>query len=392
MVVILLLLLWLNTTALPAVLNVPQLGIITACLAMVCIGLGWWRSRTLSGRYRGRRFAVGLLITAIVSGLWFVYDGYLSFGQEEVSFQSSDATLAGTLYTPTGTCPCPAAVLIHGSGAQTRDEYRYYARNLAQQGIIGLAYDKRGTGDSTGGLYASGYQAYADDAAAAVQLLRQRGDVAQDGIGLIGFSEGEWVVPLAADATGGQLAFSVVVGPSGLSPAVQVNSEIELRLRAKGYDDTDVEKALTLNQRVLHFQRTGQGRDQLLEAIHEAREEPWFAAAEDIPWNSEELGTWDDYAWWRSVMDTRPESIWQHVDHPVLFIKGGRDAHSSADQAESRLKTVLARHGNLDVEFITYPDADHMMLEWPFGQGVPPPVFADGYLQMMIDWLHLQTD
>jgi hypothetical protein len=47
-----------------------------------------------------------------------------------------------------------------------------------------------------------------------------------------GFSEGEWVAPLAA-VDCGKAAFIGVIGASGMSPAEQVNAEIALRLQAR---------------------------------------------------------------------------------------------------------------------------------------------------------------
>ncbi len=72
---------------------------------------------------------------------------------------------------------------------------------------------------------------------------------------------------------------------------------------------------------------------------------------------------------------------------PVLLLKGGRDEHSPAEAARERIVSALGRGGNQDVEFVLFPDADHLILEWPMGRRIPPPVFADGYIMTMIQWL-----
>src|SRR5439155_3907294 len=69
---------------------------------------------------------------------------------EEVRFANGDVALAGTLLLPPGPGPHPACVVVHGSGGQWRDCVRLIADFLASVGVAALAYDKRGTGASTG--------------------------------------------------------------------------------------------------------------------------------------------------------------------------------------------------------------------------------------------------
>jgi uncharacterized protein len=378
---------WLNTTAMPVVLNTALVGLVVGCLALLLTGVGLYRSLTNPDKFRGTRTGVFLIAIVIILSGWFFYDGFLFYRAEEVQFQNGDITLAGTLYLPTSGCPCPAAVFIHGSGRQTRNEFQYYARVLAQNGIISLVYDKRGTGSSTGNLYQAGYREYAKDALAGVNILQQRPDVLNDKTGFIGFSEGEWVAPLAYVQAEEKPGFIIVVGPSGLSPAGQVNTEIELRLRSGGFGEEAVQKALSVNNLVFHFQRTGEEHDSLLVVLQQVHEETWFTAANDIPANDDELGVYDHYTWWRGVMDTDPDSLWKQVDAPVLFLKGELDDRSYADVAERNLITVLEKGGNTDTDFVRFPRADHMILEWPFGKGVPPPVFSAGYLDRMVEWI-----
>ena len=54
--------------------------------------------------------------------------------------------LAGTLLVPARPGPHPAVVMIHGSGAATRDALWPWADMYARAGIAVLIHDKRGTG------------------------------------------------------------------------------------------------------------------------------------------------------------------------------------------------------------------------------------------------------
>jgi uncharacterized protein len=70
--------------------------------------------------------------------------------QEDVRFPSGSVQLAGTLRTPSRAGRHPTIILVHGSGAESRDHLLPYAHFLVRHGIAVLGYDKRGVGASTG--------------------------------------------------------------------------------------------------------------------------------------------------------------------------------------------------------------------------------------------------
>ncbi len=123
---------------------------------------------------------------------------------EEVTFISQGARLSGTLYTPQ--VSHAAVVLVHGSGQEPR--MHEFAALLAASGCLVLAYDKRGVGASEG-VYAgpevgtnnidpTNLHLLAQDARAAVNLLKQKQPNLT--LGLLGFSQAGWIIPLAATA------------------------------------------------------------------------------------------------------------------------------------------------------------------------------------------------
>jgi uncharacterized protein len=126
------------------------------------------------------------------------------YATQDVAFDSVGTTLHGTLYLPTH--PVAAVVLVHGSGQEKR--MAGFAARLASEGIAALTYDKRGVGAS-GGVYVgpevgtnnvdpANLDLLARDANAAVRALSGRLRVLPGKIGLLGFSQAGWVIPLAA--------------------------------------------------------------------------------------------------------------------------------------------------------------------------------------------------
>ncbi len=92
---------------------------------------------------------------------------------DDITFNSHDVQLSGTVVYPLNQTGHVAAVFVHGSGPQKRN--LPLARALAAKGFVTLVYDKRGVGES-GGTY-EGKQSVSEhnvnllaaDAAAALQ-------------------------------------------------------------------------------------------------------------------------------------------------------------------------------------------------------------------------------
>mgnify|MGYP003385836454 CR=1 FL=1 len=366
----------LTFTAVPVIADVEFGALAISALAATMLAVSFF----------GRRpsWVSGILLAACLGVAAQTANNCLfAFQQEEVHVKSADAELAGTLYLPRTAGPHAVAIFVHGSGPQTRKEYAFYARLFARSGIAGFAYDKRGAGSSSGKTYGTDYRGYAGDVVAVINALRARRDINPDAIGIVGFSEGEWIGPLAATQDG-HVAFLVVVGASGTSPAEQVNAEIAIRLRARGHSEDEIAKALALNNRVFDYERTGAGVEALKADLAAAKNERWFVDAQKIP---SELYESSEYAWWRSVMDFDPRPIWQAVTAPVLILKGGRDDRSPADVAIREISSALQRGGNKSFNTKIFPNADHLILEWPLGDRTPPPVFAPGYLDTLVGWV-----
>ncbi|MFW0715490.1 alpha/beta hydrolase family protein [Pedobacter sp. N23S346] len=124
---------------------------------------------------------------------------------ENVQFKSMGVSLAGAIFMPKH--PHAAVILVHGSGQERR--MVNLASNLARNGIAVLTYDKRGVGES-GGVYAgpevgtnnvdsANLNLLALDASAAAQTLLLHLPGKKVLLGLVGFSQAGWVIPIAAE-------------------------------------------------------------------------------------------------------------------------------------------------------------------------------------------------
>jgi len=129
--------------------------------------------------------------------------------QQDVTFVSKGLRLEGTVALPDSPRPCPAVLMIVGSGMVDRDEshkklpidvMRQLAMHLGENGIGSLRYDKRGVGASEGDFWTAGLSDNTDDAAAALECLRSQPGVDPERVYVLGHSEGATICMRLAGA------------------------------------------------------------------------------------------------------------------------------------------------------------------------------------------------
>jgi uncharacterized protein len=150
----------------------------------------------------------------------------------EVSFVGDGGVvLHGTVLAPAASTPRrPGLVMLQGAGNRGREELRAEAEAFARRGVVTLIYDKRTVGYS---LLRRDYAVLANDALAALDLLRARADVDPASVGLWAQSEGAYVAPLAANRSS-DVKFLITVGAIGVTPVRQTTWQYGQYLRHAG--------------------------------------------------------------------------------------------------------------------------------------------------------------
>ncbi len=303
------------------------------------------------------------------------YEYFFRYDEEEIIFSSAGYNLNGTLYTPKQGADC-LVIILHGSGSQTRKEYGFHARQLARHGVAALAYDKRGSGKSQGDTYGTDYFGYAEDASNAIKKIKETNSFRS--IGLMGISEGEWVSLIVDSLT--EVNFIVLVSASGTSPLEQTHRELTFRLANKNFNSSDIAEAAALYRSILTFDNDSVTRLSIESKIEQAKNKPWFQAAEDF---DEELYY---YLWWNKVMNFNPRPYLEKSRTPLLVLVG------SANPSYPFQETIENFSPFPNAMVKVFEGADHALLEWKLGQGVPPPSYAEGYLKTYTDWIKSQCD
>ncbi|MEV5720286.1 alpha/beta hydrolase [Amycolatopsis mediterranei] len=255
---------------------------------------------------------------------------------DDVTFTNGGVTLHGTVVAPPGGTKLPGLVMIHGSGAHLRDDYRFEAEAFARQGIATLIYDKRTDGYSQ---FERSYSTLADDALAAVEALRKRPEVDPARVGVWGLSEGGWVAPLAASRSS-DVAFVVTLGANGVEPPRQQAWAIENQLRRLGMAGSIVRMASSTMMRQLV------GGGVFPEAHHD------------------------------------PVPVLKSLRQPVLGLWGAKDVLTPPGEAVQIFRESLAHH-----TLRVFPDAQHQLRRTTDGFDKLPG-HAPGYLELVGSWVN----
>jgi pimeloyl-ACP methyl ester carboxylesterase len=224
-------------------------------------------------------------------------------------------------------------VLVHDAGDQPAHTLRPLARALARHGIAVLTYDKRGVGDSTGDWRAGTFETLADDALAAIRVLRARRDVNPSRVGLLGIGEGGWVAPIAA-ARSPEVAFLITIAAPAMNPVVQERYRRAYALRCAGHGPWAMTVSATL----------------------------WLLACaiwRRLPERSDAPPTLRRY--FARVCAHDPLPVWTQVRQPVLALWGGRDERVPPRGSAWLLRRALRASGHMASTTTIVPGGGHLL-------------------------------
>jgi pimeloyl-ACP methyl ester carboxylesterase len=306
---------------------------------------------------------------------------------EEVRFTSGAIALGGTLTLPAGPPPHPALVLVHGSNALTRDVFGPWTRFFAAQGFAVLAYDKRGTGTSTGDWRQADFPQLAADVLAGVRFLAARSDIRSDRIGLWGASQAGWIMPIAAAEAPREVAFMVVHAGSGTTVREQGVLSIEHELRAAGLPEASVAVGTRYQRLDDEVSQSGSGWQSLQRFYDDhSRVETWL-------WPPRPADDWFR-PYYRMLMDFDPAPYWRRVRCPVLLFFGELDLTVPPGAAWPPIERALLAADHDRFRHVVLAKANHLFLEARTGGRDEYPAltrFVPGYFDAMAGWLAAQA-
>lgn len=270
------------------------------------------------------------------------------YSEEFINFRSDELRICGTLTRPTTEKPCPAVVLIHGSGPHTRDEiigphqvFRVLAEYLSRRGIAVLRYDKRGVAYSDGHYASATSLDFADDAEAAFNFLNARPDIDSHNIGLIGHSEGGLIAQVVASRVP-QVAFVVLMAAPGLSAEDTLAAQVTALCKYQGLNQEHIDHEVRLARMTYAIVRREPDNRLAAEKIRVLRQghpnDEIYRAAMDA--GVKALTS----PWFRYFLQHSPRRYLKTIKCPVLALNGDKDMQVIADDHLPAIKAGLNRN------------------------------------------------
>lgn len=311
---------------------------------------------------------------------------------EPLTVDNGAVRLEGTLWRPAGPGPFPAVVLVQGAGEETRLAMRQFPYFLLSRGYAVVSYDKRGSGASTGDWHPweAGIDALAGDALAIVGALRARADIIPSKVGLLGISNGAWVIERAA-ARSPSVSFLVPISGGGVRIADSERYRLDRAASAAGLPAADhaaLGRFLTdvYSPALLAADTSVAGRA-LVARIRAARGTRWFALTPLTPFADAPASVILDVGGraWRRELSYAPDSDLARVHVPVLAISGSADQDVPARRNLAGIRRALHRVGNGRPTTLLLPGASHALL-LP-RHGAASDAFAPAFFPTLGRWL-----
>jgi pimeloyl-ACP methyl ester carboxylesterase len=296
----------------------------------------------------------------------------LDVEREQFSVQSGNLRLEADLLIPSGGSDRKGAVVFSpGSGDAL---YQNYAKGLIETYVLEiflerdmavLLINKRGMGESDGNWVKNDFQGRSDDLYAGVQHLQDHPAIDRDRIGLIGHSQGGWIVNLTA-AQHEDVAFFISLAGPVTTVEEQMEDVYENDFRFQGYTGDELAQR---TERELSTSRF------------------WASVGEVIPFGM--------FGFDAGIMGYDPRDAVRTVRSPGLFVFGEHDRLVPADANVERFNAILDGASPDHLTYATIPKATHCfrvtesICSTPNGAGDGPEVgpLSGELVTVLKNWL-----
>ncbi len=293
-------------------------------------------------------------------------------------------SLYGELFLPLKGSPKAVVVLQFGSGQESAVANNYLQYLLTLDNIAVFVFDKRGTGRSAG-KYTADFVTMAKDMAAAVEKVKEQSEVKKIPLGVMGESQGGWVVPLTASLT----KVDFVISSYGLAISPQEENRQEM---INGLPDTtSLHQALevaAVTDRIVKS-KFREGLPELAVLKSKYGNEEWYKTLNGdytgLVANATETQLSLYKAMFNFDIDLEYDAMpaLRKVNNPMLWVIAGKDTEAPNTETIARLKQLQAEGSHLDL--VIFPNADHGMIEINGKELLGK--YSEGYFRLLRDWI-----
>jgi pimeloyl-ACP methyl ester carboxylesterase len=314
---------------------------------------------------------------------------------EEIVFDSGNFRIVGDLTIPEGRIPHPVILFVHGDGPNNRTSggtYLPIMERMLKVGFATFAWDKPGTGDSTGQFdHKNLLEERSLIVLNAIEILKEHDAIDSQRIGLWGISQAGYVMPIVLSKSD-DIAFMIAVSCPGVPGVDQGAYLVSSQASCSGLQNDDaaqmeyllsaIERAQTYDEYVQYKER--------LDAF------PVTTAALELgyktgvrPENEWHEPDFEGYYFWD------PIDVIEKTTIPVLAFFGSKDTQVDPNQGVQAYSDALERAGNQNYRVELISDADHTMILSETGCLLERDLrsknerlnYSNEYLDIMESWL-----
>lgn len=317
-----------------------------------------------------------------------------NFKYKDLTFNYDGKEIAARLALPeNGKSSFPVAIFVHGDGAVNRtgnDEYLYFWESLLDQGIACFSWDKQGVGESQGNWEHQDMKDRALEVIKAIEFLKNRPEVGDNKIGLIGFSQAGWVMPYVSTLS--EYPDFIVSVSGAINVFTQGEYLNSIRLEKMGYSKEEISKYNVLKSGMYEQMANGM--------TYEEYKSYWYEnlrkyEGEDATPDSLDRFIFSRYKW----PDARDHL--KNIKCPILAIFGGQDLNVDIKESVSIYMGELSNIKHNDFKIEIFPNGTHALLKADKYLFKNPTlldlilygdsIFADGFINLMATWVKSKT-
>ena len=293
--------------------------------------------------------------------------------EKNLSFNSGNIILDGTLTLPKNVKEPPVFLLLPGSGHTDRNEnvkngfHKFISNNLktisihlANNGIASYRYDKRGVGKTQELALQVGFNDIVNDARSAIKFLSNFKEIDSNNIFVLGHSEGGVVGTILSAENKNIKGFIGIASP--ITPFdKEVLRQISHILIMRGKSKEKVNQLTNAFKETFDLMRKYRDWDKIdAKEIKQMFSNVSFGF-KILPAKTAKNAIAKQFRpnWFIQSFDYNFEDIAAKISCPVLLLFGGKDYQVPAEEGK-RFETILLED-NVDVKLVILPDLNHML-------------------------------
>ncbi len=320
-----------------------------------------------------------------------------SYKTEDITFENKEAgiKLAGTLTIPNGNKKFPVVVLVAGSGPNDRNEelfghkpFLVLADHLTKNGYAVLRYDKRGVASSEGDFASATVFDFANDTKAAINYLKNRKEIDNDKIGILGHSEGGMVAQIIVSEDT-SLDFIILMAAPGIKGSEVLILQTDILAKTMEVPESTRAINKKVNNDIYNIIMESNDIDlakKELFAYYESHSSLSQLSKEQI--NQQVLNSTTD--WTRAFLKFNPQDYLPKINCHVLAINGTKDLQVTSVENLAGISKGLGMKGNLKI--ISYEGLNHLFQAATTGlpdeYGMIETTIEPKVLEDIVQWLN----